>query len=350
MNEKPKIIGQGGFGVVTEEGGLAKKKFERLHHMIRELAMLRYMRHSGYIVKVEKQNFKAMTISCKKWHCCLHEAMVKKRIPAACKLQIFKDVLYGLCHIHEAGIVHSDITPGNILVNTKSWKACLCDLGLSSITNYCRVYQTAEGYAPEKPVPCPGHDMFGLAVSMIGLFGNTPIYKKKTARELREIITNHPAIPDKLKKVLCRMCPDDPRKAITSKEVLWTVFQEKTSFDLPEVELYEVTVPDETKQYIQEKVAQISKIYKINREQRCYSVLLQFFSGPEGQKAREECYDLFIVSALYIFACLYGRSYFTKEEALKTLRGDYSEEDLLIVAEMFVQDNNFITMTLVSTK
>lgn len=345
-----KVIGEGGFGVVTEEGNLARKHFKKLTHLVRELTMLRYMRSSGYIVKVEKNNFMDLSICCRKWSCSLYDAILKETIELKEKLQIFQDVLHGLCHMHQAGLVHSDVTLSNILVNKKTWRACLCDLGLSSITNYSRVKQTARGYAPENPVPCQGHDMFGLTVCMIDLFGGVMIRVKKNAAQLRQIIKTNPNIPNKLRPILCKMCPDDPCEAISSAKVLWDVFQQKTSFPLPEVDLYKVTVPEKINLYLREQMKALSETYKINRGQRCYRVLVQFFSSPHGSQVDEKYYDLYMMAAMFIFASLYGESHFNEVEALECLRNEYDHEEFLEVVELLVQDNNFIASALVSAQ
>jgi hypothetical protein len=252
--------------------------------------------------------------------------------------------------MHQAGLVHSDVTLSNILINTKTWRACLCDLGLSSITDYSRVHQTARGYAPENPVPCQGHDMFGLTVCMIDLFAEIKIYKKKTAAELRNLARTEPKIPKSLRPILCKMCPDDPKEAILSKDVLWKVFEEKTEFDLPEVELYKVSVEEHLQVYLQEQMMALWKVYNINRCKRCYRCLIQFLSGPEGSKVEEAFYDLYMVAALYVFACLYGKSAFTKDEALETLHGAYSEDTFLIAVQTFINNGNFVTSSIVSMK
>lgn len=83
---------------------------------------------------------------------------------------------------------------------------------------------------------------------------------------------------------------------------------------------------------------------------RAYRVLLEFLSGPVGSQLEEKYYDLYMVVTLYIFACLYGRSYLSKDEAIKCLRGDYSEEEFLDVLQLLIQDNNFIVLAVAPSK
>ena len=57
-----------------------------------------------------------------------------------------------------------------------------------------------------------------------------------------------------------------------------------------------------------------------------------------------------MVVALYIFACLYGKSFLTKQAALECLRGDYTDEEFLEALQVLVQDNNFVASSVAASK
>jgi serine/threonine protein kinase len=346
--QSPNFIGRGGFGWVTAEGKLARKQFKKTEHLVRELVMLRYMRNSPYIVKLRSHNFDRLTICCDKWSCSLRDALLQYNILPEHKLKILKHALYGLTHMHSADLVHSDVTLANIFVNVKTWRTCLGDLGLSSIKEYSRVKQTAEGYAPENPIPCPGHDMFGLAVCMYTLFSNTKLFKKKKASELRKLIAEAHSIPRKLKKVFQQMCPDDPRNAITSARALKEIFDKTTTFELPDVEIYSALPSHENRKAIFEHVKNLAAIYKINRSRHCYEAIIQLLSGPASEFISIDYYDLYIVAAVYIYGCLYGRSHFSLEVALESISGIYTKEHFLIAVQELIQDPNFVALSVVS--
>src|SRR4030042_3113594 len=203
--KKPsKILGAGGFGTVTDEGKYAKKHLKKRTHTIREVLMSKYLRDSDYIIDIEAYDLVNMTICTRKWDCSLRDCMTKYKLSEKTKMGILHDVLCGLCDVHRVGALHADVTLSNILIKTSNFRACLCDLGLSSIKNYSRVDGTAPGYKPKKVIPCHGHDMFGLAVCMACLFGDYKIYEQKSASELRKTIRAS-NISDKMKSILIRM-------------------------------------------------------------------------------------------------------------------------------------------------
>jgi eukaryotic-like serine/threonine-protein kinase len=63
----------------------------------------------------------------------LQEKLVdeEKSIPLEQGISILQDVASGLQELHSEGIVHRDLKPGNVLVEDKSGKARLLDLGIS---------------------------------------------------------------------------------------------------------------------------------------------------------------------------------------------------------------------------
>ena len=338
-----KIIGKGGYGVVVKEGKRARKHFRKLQHMVRELVMLRFMSESDYIARVHTHNLKDLSLTLDRWDASLQMVMASKhKIKDSAKLNIFRHVLKGLSHLHQCGIVHSDVTIANILVDTKEWRACLCDLGLTSIRKYARVNHTAEQYRPKNPVPCEGHDMLGLAISMIQLFGEIHIKVQMSAEELRQIATTQPLIPRKMCDVFIKMLPDDPRDAITSHEVLYLLFRQKTSFELPEVEFYKEKMHPKLNEFIKVQIFQICDSYRINRNIRCHKCLVQFLSGPTGSTIVPSYYDLYMVAACFVFDSLYGNSEFEDEVAYEIIKEKYSHDEFLAAIEVLIQDSNFV--------
>ncbi len=66
------------------------------------------------------------------------------KLPSQSAIQLISQVVAGLAHAHEQGLVHRDIKPGNILIDHLSGKALLADFGLvKSLSS--ELQQTATG-------------------------------------------------------------------------------------------------------------------------------------------------------------------------------------------------------------
>lgn len=344
-----KIIGKGGYGTVVKEGKRARKYFRKHEHMTRELAMLRYMKSSGYIAKVYTHNLKDLSVTLERWDASLQMVMVSDyEMREDAKLRTFRHVLKALSHMHQASLVHGDVTIANILLDTKEWRACLCDLGLTSIRKYSKVGQTAIQYRPTTPIPCEGHDTYGLAICMVQLFGKIQVRKQKTAEELRDLTQKEPLIPKVLRDVFVKMLPDDPRNSITSHEVLYSIFREKTVFEMPDVKYYKEKIKPELIEFMRAQMFQVCESYQINRNVRCHKCLIQFFSGPTGAQIAVSYYDLYMVACCFVFASLYGTAKFDYPTALQTLDGRYPEDEFLAAVNTLLQDSNYIGLAMLT--
>lgn len=68
-------------------------------------------------------------------------------------VKMCKNVLLGISHIHKHGIMHRDIKPGNLILNTKTQELKIIDFGLAELLfpdkNYCVRVSTKSYKAPE---------------------------------------------------------------------------------------------------------------------------------------------------------------------------------------------------------
>ncbi len=65
----------------------------------------------------------------------LNDFMKNRRLRLRDKYIITKNLLYGLAKLHSNNIIHRDIKPGNILINTNSLEIKFIDFDLSTLTN-----------------------------------------------------------------------------------------------------------------------------------------------------------------------------------------------------------------------
>lgn len=349
---RPVKIGEGSFGQVVDEGKEVRKIYDKHKHMIQEVIMLKYMTMSDYIVKLNKFNMGIPSICVEKWSCSLRDCMKERDIAYNHKMKIFKCVLMGLCHMHQAGILQSDLKLSNILIDVGTYDACICDLGLSSLVSYAKIFQTAKGYCPPKLYNTTGHDMFGLCVSMLELFGDRKMIKLHTASELRKMIKEATNIRDVIKKALVKMCPDDPRDSASADRILYDVFGIQTKLDKPEVIIHENITSDEKAKYLHDIIEAVTNKYEVNRGLRCYECMLDFFNSAIGRELNPKHWKIYIAAGIYIFSCLFGTSKFCSpknsefdgELALDLCRDEYSIEDLNDALTVLISYDNFINM------
>ncbi len=106
-------------------------------------------------------------------------------------VMVLRDICAGLSAIHDAGIVHRDIKPGNILIDGDR-TAKITDLGiaytpLSQITATQEIYGTAACMAPEqwkKDALSPATDLYALGVIAYELITGIPPANAENPMEL----------------------------------------------------------------------------------------------------------------------------------------------------------------------
>ncbi len=84
------------------------------------------------------------------------------RLPVADCLRLALDVVGGLARLHEHGLVHRDVKPGNIIF--VNGRAKLADIGLVSVYAEKGTFVGTEGYIPPEGPGSPGADLFALGM------------------------------------------------------------------------------------------------------------------------------------------------------------------------------------------
>jgi eukaryotic-like serine/threonine-protein kinase len=132
---------------------------------------------------------------------------------------IARDVARALCDLHECGIVHRDIKPGNVLLpKDRPQSARLIDFGLAYATGDGWAQQspdlTKEGDAPGTLLymspqqlahkrPAPSMDIYSLGVMMYEMFAGNPPYHRSPTADLIAKKCDATRMPFTLSK----MCP-----------------------------------------------------------------------------------------------------------------------------------------------
>src|SRR4029078_7338797 len=156
--------------------------------------------------------------------------MKEKKIAPARTVEIMSDILAGLGHAHQRGVIHRDIKPANVLL-TAEGRAKVIDFGLAKdaeaqtiLTLSGNVVGTPAYIAPEQARgdgSGPLADLYSCGILMFLLLtGRKPFEGKRLVDTLKKQITApvlstrelSPEVPEKLEEVVRKMCAKEPAK------------------------------------------------------------------------------------------------------------------------------------------
>jgi serine/threonine protein kinase len=139
------------------------------------------------------------------------------------------DVLDALDAAHEAGIVHRDVKPANVLVD-RNGRACLTDFGIatttgdSSLTTHGALIGSPSYMAPERAngeEPRPPVDLWSLGATLYAAVeGRPPFDKGEAMATLMSVVSEHPAPSLRagpLEPVLHGLLTKDPAHRATTR-------------------------------------------------------------------------------------------------------------------------------------
>ncbi|XP_010619449.1 sperm motility kinase 2A-like, partial [Fukomys damarensis] len=145
--------------------------------------------------------------------------------------RIFRDVLAAVDYCHRQGIVHGDLKPENVLINTEG-RAKICDFGLGIRflpgQEVTAVGGTLAYYAPER-LSCrryeaPPLDVWALGVTLYEMVvGDHPFYQgeSETIRNILRGRVSYPCfVSCKVKHLISNILSRDPTRRPTLQEVL----------------------------------------------------------------------------------------------------------------------------------
>jgi len=159
-------------------------------------------------------------------------------LPIAAATRLLREVTWALSYAHGRGIVHRDVKPDNILIETETGRALVTDFGIArgaeqtEITDPGRIMGTAHFMSPEQGAnePLDGRsDLYALGVvAYLAVSGTLPfdapsvpaLLAKHASAEVPGLATVAPAIPHSLAGVIERCLRKDREDRWASGEAL----------------------------------------------------------------------------------------------------------------------------------
>jgi len=314
------ILGKGAYGEVCLKNGNAVKQFDGLRHLIQEYVALKYLSDCDYIVKAKKVNFNHLQIEMELYDCNLKTWMKNNRKNnnyVEQRNKIIHDILRGLIELHDRGLCHGDLKPGNILVRNKPLKAVLGDCGFVSISKYTKTHLTTKNYRDPMYERTSAHDMFSFGLCLYELITHKRILMKDNYHEYKKNVKNH--VTDySYYKIISSLFEEDKDKRPSSREVLFKLFNETpVNWVNPTINKYDDKLSNEQKESIREIFKVIKHQNKINRSNQGYIAVINFLNK---HNVNSELHIIYSLITLMILSSIFGKTGFNDEKCFDLCR------------------------------
>lgn len=352
------LLGSGSYGTVAVFNGMAVKKFNRLCDIIQETCALKYLNDCEYVVKYIGVDFDKLEL-----YMTLHDTSLRKwmqqnaydsgSLYAKKAHKICHDVLLGLSELHDRGLVHGDIKPGNILINFEDKKtsdnlplAVLGDCGFVSVAKYAKVYSTARNYKDPIVKPQSSHDMYSFGICFLELVCNINLPHKITYSLLYNIVDKNVNNKD-YKKILFALFDPEHNKRPTARQILKSLYNviPKKHVNIPK---FPKIGPNKKYSIVYNMIISACKQYDLNRAKKIYYSLLGFY---EENNIDPTDHVYYCSAALMISSCLFSNksSHFAVEHAtilckkFKTIgRNECSKYDIYKSIDRLINSEIFL--------
>jgi serine/threonine protein kinase len=347
-----KTLGEGSYGTVRLQDGMAIKKFDRLRYMTQEYTMLSYLSDCNYIVKTLGANFKTLEIHMEAYDCSLRQFIDDDLLTDENRLIILRDILRGLVELHDRSLTHGDLKPGNILVRkptaNNDIKVVIADCGFVSIAKYAKIERTSPAYKDIVLERSCSHDIYSFGICFLEIMAGKKITSKKiTYEDLMALLKT--GVQNRYhRSLIISMVHKDKSKRPTSRDLLYTLFMEEpdTWYVKPFVtydmnpSLVEITERIKTLMY------NISMNYQIKRCRRTYNATLSFVNFYDLSARDLRVYS---VAAMMIASYAFGTLALSPDKALQICNGNtktYEYEDILVALQRLIEDPEFLNILL----
>ena len=363
MTEKhpPNFLGKGTYGQVVSQNGAAVKKFKQLYHLAQEYSALKYLSDCDYIVNSVGVDFSQLQLQMKLYDCSLRDWLdnnYKSNILSDKIINdrdvIIHDILCGLIELHDRGLSHNDLKPGNILLKLNPIKAVIGDCGFVSIARYSKSQSTAIAYRDPEINRDITHDLFSLGICLFELVTRFRIktekvgnkIKVKSYEKLSEIVERKVTEP-KFYQVIKSLLDKDKNKRLSAREILKFLYNQ----DYPEYQPTRIFVKKmvnidlEYKKYICSLIQVTAPSFEIDRNKKgCYAIL--FYLNKHNINTSK--YILYAAVGLMLFGAVFGNysSRFQEKECLKLLHDELGYEvklsELYEILDNLLADQEFL--------
>ena len=348
MEDKSEVLGKGAYGEVCKKNGNAVKQFDGLRHIIQEYTALKYLSDCEYIVKSKNVDFSKLQIEMELYDCNL-KTWIKQNKTNDDYIRsrdiVIHDVLSGLVELHDRGLCHGDLKPGNILVRNKPLKAVLGDCGFVSISKYTKTHLTTRNYRDPVYERSPAHDMFSFGICLYELITNKRVFMRNSYEEYNRVIKKY--VNDKFYyKIISSLLHEDKNKRLTSRETLNKLFNEvPDKWITPSLTKHNSRLSEHETESIRDIVKVIGHQNKINRSNQGYVAILNYLNKHEVDS---DLYMTYTLITLMILSSIFGKPGFNDEKCLNLCCSNkkISAADLHNIVDKLLSNMDYISTLL----
>ncbi len=325
-------VGAGAYGTVIKRDGYAVKTFRELKHLVQEYTAGVYLLGSRNIVQVVSVDFSKLELTMDLFDTSLR-TLVKNGIPLKLRTYYIQQILIGIMELHSRDLCHADLKPGNILVNTRSKKLALGDLGFVSNYKYAKVELTAPLYRDPTPKRLKGHDIYSLGIIIIEIIGGEKIKKRITNSEAIELAKRLLKNNKKYLDITLRMLNSNHNNRPDADEIYEYLFNASYPVSIKPVHYTDGKWDDkeEAKQWLYEK----AKRFDINRKSRGFSALNHYMRLNAEYQSNWKVYGY---AMLMIISANFGTTKLYKQLKIK--------DAAIRAAQDMLKDVNVVSMLL----
>jgi serine/threonine protein kinase len=314
MEEKSLILGKGAYGEVFLKNGNAVKQFDGLRHLIQEYTALKYLSDCKYIVNVKNVDYNNLQIEMELYDCNLKTWLFKnKNADVKLKDKIIHDILSGLIELHDRGLCHGDLKPGNILIQNEPLKAVLGDCGFVSISKYTKTNLTTKNYRDPIYERTSAHDMFSFGICLYEFVTNKRLLNKNSYEEYHKVVKKY--VNDSFYlEIILSLLNEDKSKRPTSRELMVKLFNKNADIlILQDMNKYDGRLSKNETESIRDIIQVIAYQNKINRSRQGCLAVSSFLNKFN---IKSEFHIAYTLITLMILSSIFGKTGFNDEKCL----------------------------------
>lgn len=354
------FLGKGTYGQVVSLNGTAVKKFKQLYHLAQEYSALKYLSDCDYIVHSTGADFSRLQLKMELYDCSLRDWLdvnYKSNILSDKIIRdrdiIIHDVLCGLVELHDRGLSHNDLKPGNILIRLDPMKAVLGDCGFVSIARYSKSQSTAIAYRDPEINRDITHDLFSLGICLFELVTRFRIKTKKIGNKIKvksyeELFSIVERKIEDLKfyEVIKSLLGKDKSKRLSAREILKILYDQ----DYPEYHPIKIrskmnNIDSEYKKYVCSLIQVTAPTFGIDRNKKgCYALLFYL----DKHNIPTTSYILYAAVVLMLLGAVFGKysSRFQETECLNLISEELGYQvklpEICQILDNLLEDQEFL--------